>query len=279
MFEWLRAYGDRFFELRRMPPLTAAFQDQQVLIRYLVGLLPTVETERLDEASIVDDECAVRLADAETDLIDAYVAGALEHDLRRPFEQVYLASNDNRRRVESARRFRVAIDRAVANAASPRIAFARPFLAAAATLFVTTGLLTFHGTHGSRWSPQRSPRDPVGRVASEPAAIVLSPLVRAGGDVPTAAINPATRDVAFDLRLETKDYNRFLATLVDARDNKPLWQSRPLMPFTRGTASLVTIRVPASVLAGTHYSVELVGVDASGGLAVVGGYAVRIEHR
>jgi len=261
-----------------MPP-TAAFEDQQVLIRYLLDLLPAAETERLDEASIVDDECAVRLADAETDLIDAYVADALQHDLRQRFEAVYLTSNYNRRRVESARRFRVAIHRAAAAAAPPRIAFARQFLAAAATLFVTTSLLTFYGTQESRWPVQRSPRHPVGRLAGEPAAVVLSPQVRAGGDAATAVITPETRDVAFDLRLETKDYNRFLATLVDSRDNSAIWQSRPLTPFARGTASLVTIRVPASVLTAARYSLELVGVDASGGLTAVGGYAVRIEHR
>ena len=48
-----------------------------MLVRYVLGLLPTRMPERLDEASIVDDEVAARLRHVETDLIDSYVQGQL----------------------------------------------------------------------------------------------------------------------------------------------------------------------------------------------------------
>ena len=47
------------------------------LVRYLLGQLSDEDTERLDEASIVDDEVAARLRIVETDLIDSYVRGKL----------------------------------------------------------------------------------------------------------------------------------------------------------------------------------------------------------
>ena len=52
-------------------PLTLAPDDRH-LASYLLGLLPEEEAERLDEASVVDDELASRLCGVEDDLVDAY---------------------------------------------------------------------------------------------------------------------------------------------------------------------------------------------------------------
>jgi hypothetical protein len=46
-------------------------KDDRQLVDYLLGVLPEEELERLDEASIVDDDVAARLCDVENDLIDA----------------------------------------------------------------------------------------------------------------------------------------------------------------------------------------------------------------
>ncbi len=263
-----------------MPRPTDASQHQQVLDLYLLELLPPLETERLDEASIVDDDFAVRLADAENDLIDAYVTCALDRDHCRQFEAVYLTSSHNRRRVESARRFRAAIDRAASDQATPWTTFVRPLLAAAATLIVASGFVMLYGDHGFRRPLQRAPLDPIDSAAGLSApAVVLVPQVRGAGRSPTAVITDETGEVTFDLRLESHEYNQYLVTLADSRDAGPVWQSRPLVPFTRGAVSLVSIRVPASVFTSPHYSFELVGVDGSGRRAAIGGYAVQIERR
>jgi hypothetical protein len=86
--------------------------DDPTLIRYLLGLLPDEEAERLDEETMVDDEAAERLRAAEHDLIDAYVRGALDPVLREQFEAHYLASPLRREKVVFAQRFAGAIDRA-----------------------------------------------------------------------------------------------------------------------------------------------------------------------
>src|SRR5215471_10742581 len=134
--------------------------DREQLVRYLVGLLPQGEADRLDEQSIVDDDVACRLLSVEDDLVDAYVRETLDSDLRLRFESHYLASPLRRRRVKFARRFLAAVDRQPA-CLTPAVSTTRaipiqtsltswmsrqrklvwPLLAVAATFLLAVGLL------------------------------------------------------------------------------------------------------------------------------------------
>jgi len=93
-----------------MPVSCESIPDDRQLVRYLVGLLPEEEAERLDEQSIVLDEVAARLRCVENDLVDAYVRGALEGEILERFEVCYLASPRRREKVEFAERFLGAVD-------------------------------------------------------------------------------------------------------------------------------------------------------------------------
>jgi hypothetical protein len=133
------------------------------LARYLLGLLPREETEWLDEASVVEDEVALRLRVLEDDLVDAYVTGTLAGDMLEPFESRYLASPRRRRHVEFAQRFLPAVERASARTArtipkaahgdlentrdrvAPRSRLRAWWMAAAALLLVGSGTLLFQG--------------------------------------------------------------------------------------------------------------------------------------
>jgi hypothetical protein len=81
------------------------------LVQYLLGVLPPEDTERLDEASIVDDDIAARLRRVEDDLVDSYLRGQLSGDTLAQFESHYLASRHRRERVEFARKFLRAVDK------------------------------------------------------------------------------------------------------------------------------------------------------------------------
>ena len=85
--------------------------DQQ-LARYLLGLVHEEEAERLDEASIADDEVASRLRVVENDLVDAYASGSLTGEMLEGFETHYLASPRRRENVTFARSFARAVNRA-----------------------------------------------------------------------------------------------------------------------------------------------------------------------
>jgi hypothetical protein len=135
--------------------------DSDRLVRYLLGLLPEDEADRLDEQSIVDDHAACRLLSVENDLVDAYVTEALDPERRRRFESHYLVSPIRRRRVMFARRFLAAVDRTQPKVVAPVVSatqavrsrtsatnwmsrhlkLAWPPLAVAASLVLTIGVL------------------------------------------------------------------------------------------------------------------------------------------
>jgi hypothetical protein len=81
------------------------------LVRYLLGLLLEEDAERLDAASIADDDVAAALRTAEDDLVDAYVRGLLTGETLERFESFYLASPRRRAKVCHARTFLRAVDR------------------------------------------------------------------------------------------------------------------------------------------------------------------------
>jgi hypothetical protein len=91
------------------------------LADYLLGLLPEEEAERLDEASVVDDDVAARLHDIENDLVDAYVMETLDRDTRGRFDASYLTSPRRREKVKFARRFLTAVDRAAVPPVAPLV--------------------------------------------------------------------------------------------------------------------------------------------------------------
>jgi hypothetical protein len=123
--------------------------NDQLLVRYLLGLLGPEDAERVDEASIVDDEIAARLRIVEHDLVDAYVRGTLAGETLARFESHYLSSPRRRERVAFARTFVPVVDRAGASsqAAAPRRSTLsvrlRPSIlaVAAALLLVASGVL------------------------------------------------------------------------------------------------------------------------------------------
>jgi len=80
--------------------------EDEMLIEYLLGVLPSDAVEQLDERSIADDEFAVRLSELENDLIDRYVTGRLEKDAVARFETRYLSSAVGRRKIQIAEALR-----------------------------------------------------------------------------------------------------------------------------------------------------------------------------
>jgi hypothetical protein len=140
------------------------------LVSYLLGLLPDEEAQRLDEASIADDEFVSHLRVVEHDLVDAYVSGTLAGDQLGRFESHYLASPRRRENVLFATSFLGAVERAATaqshsahdrtlvfpiDRGDPRRSSSRPvapaarskitsgLVAAAAVLLVACGALLF----------------------------------------------------------------------------------------------------------------------------------------
>ena len=81
------------------------------LVRYLLGLLPDEDAERIDEMNLADHQIAWRLRVVEDDLVDAYVSGTLAGATLERFESFYLSSERRRQKVRFARSFLGAVDR------------------------------------------------------------------------------------------------------------------------------------------------------------------------
>jgi hypothetical protein len=87
--------------------MSKSTDQNQVITQYLLGTLPEVETERLDELSVTSQEFAESLIATENDLIDSFVQGELAGNMLAQFETHYLASSIRRKRVEFAEAFQV----------------------------------------------------------------------------------------------------------------------------------------------------------------------------
>jgi hypothetical protein len=136
--------------------------------RYLLGHLSDEASQALERAYFADPTRVDEVAAAESELVDAYVAGALSAADRDAFESHYLASPVHRDRVETARLLLRA--RPLRGTAPRRVAAVRvAWLAAAAVL---AGLALW-------WSRPPGPPGPSASVASgpspEPAATASAP--------------------------------------------------------------------------------------------------------
>jgi hypothetical protein len=77
--------------------------DDQTIIRYLLDELSEEDGARLEEAYLEDESLFERLRALEEELIEEYVKGELSSRERGLFERHYLASEQRRARIETAR--------------------------------------------------------------------------------------------------------------------------------------------------------------------------------
>jgi len=293
-----------------MLPRRTTDHDDEELVRYVLGLLPDEARERLDEASIADDEVATRLRSAETDLVDCYVRGQLSGATLERFESYYLSSPRRREAVRLAASFLSAVDRSVTRAEpvtwtdrSARPArFAR--IAAAAALVMAVGSVFLfqavrprneltRATSGNGAVERRASEaasasltpasaSPAGKRAAPPeriAAVVLLPPTRTVAPIPTLAIPFGAVRVRFDLQLEANDFPTYRVGLKDPATGEILWRSDWIVPRASADQVSIPVLVPASLLGPHHYSLDLAGRGAGGRAEVIGSYAVRIVQR
>ena len=106
-------------------------------------------------------------------------------------------------------------------------------------------------------------------------ALVLLPQTRAVGPIAVLAVPPGTRQVTFELRLESSPLPRYQVAVKDPGTSQIVWRSGPVAP-SPGEPLSVSVTVPAGVMKPQHYALDLVGQGADGTRQVVGSYAVQI---
>jgi hypothetical protein len=285
-------------------------REDRELVRYLLGLLPDKDAERIDEQSIADDEVAARLRAVENDLVDAYVSGTLDGEFLERFESFYLASPRRRDKVKFARQFISAIDRMPAAAtATPRAVVTRAhfvWLTSAAMLLVACGVLSLQDIRLRRGlldaqhngavldnrardlarqlGEQRAANDAMRKEldrfrATQPIALALRPQTRAAAPTSLIVVPPGLDVVAFNLELEASDFPQYQVALKDPATNHVMWRSGIVTPASSRHTPAVVVDVPASLLKPQHYSLELSGRKPGEPFDVVGSYAFQTEER
>jgi hypothetical protein len=223
--------------------------DDEELERYLLGLVADEATERLDEASIADDEVSMRLRVVESDLVDSYVRGKLAGETLARFESHYLSSPRRRERVRLAASFIGAVDRSVARAegAIGTVRSGRPtrlpWMATAAAFVIVVGgilLLEFGrprhewpDTTSARSAPERPTEQVDRRLAREPAAGAAPVEERDGAHSrPSAAASTSTIPGPESSGGRTAEQGQIVAVV--------------LLPPTRAVAPVPTLAIPGA---------------------------------
>ena len=248
-----------------------------VLVRYLLGLLPDEEAERLDELAVGDDAVARRLEAVENDLVDDFVRGALDGDVRAQFEAHFLSTARGREKVRFAR----ALVRSAAAAPERRTParahlVSRGLLAAAAVVLVVAGSVFVARqtrdpggpapTDVARQPdvalpPQTAPTPPPATAPPTPLVVAFAlPPARRGIAQPLDIRLPAAAsEVILRLELEGDDFPEYAAVVRETATGRILHEASRLRSQAFGDSRIVPLSVPASSLPPTHAVVELTG--------------------
>jgi hypothetical protein len=254
------------------------------LIRYLLGELDEDEIHELDQQALADDAFAKRLERAADDLIDAFVRDELENDRAERFAGRFLASETGRERVAFARTL---AHHAGAAATAPRptpVAPDRPRtgrprlgrlwsgqrrLAWAALL--TVGL-------GAGWWAMQEARPP-GRF--HPSLLLVQD-VRGAATLPHRVLPADAETLTLiidlaDVRLDLSGGDVLLfGTIRDAR-GLTRWQAQDLRPEHQGGVQALAIAVPRQNLEPDRYALHLEQVDSKGAQRLVATYTFIID--
>lgn len=278
-------------------------QDDDRLIRYLVGSLNDEQAEQLDELSIVDDAFAERLQDVENDLVDAYVRGELPSSIRTQFEAHYLSSPLRRDKVRFAEAWLTRQNRAesvqparslTTGGQQARRRAAWLLAAAAFVVLALAGYLLLERVRvqslPSEPTRAATPPQPVpipvapptpaapsgsAAVAAPVVSLVLFPTTRGADEPPALAVPRGSATVGISVVLESDDFPRYEVILKDPGTDRTLWRSARLPSSRSGTDRIVAITFDAALLKSQRYVLELSGYRGSADAEIVSSYSFR----
>ncbi len=107
-------------------------------------------------------------------------------------------------------------------------------------------------------------------------SLILTPPLRAGGQVGTLSLRPHTNEVAAQLQLEAADYSAYRVALIDPANNQTLWRSGNLKPKISGERKAVAIRFRAGLLKAQNYILQVSGLPTGGSAEIVGDYPFKV---
>ena len=277
------------------------------MIAYLLGELSDDERTRLEDDYVGDQDLFDELADAETELIDAYVRGALTSRERDRFEARYLSSPRGRDRVAFARSLARAGDRIAAPDRPPQarrpwrpawLSWPSPALTAAAATAVLAVVASV-AWWSSRPSPAtETPAPSAAAPAESPAGAAAPPESRppgaTAGDraialvlLPGSVRSPEGAAVlsvpagADAVRIQVKhqgDPHPAYRVVISTPEGREVWSRGDLPPSQPGAPSLV-VSLPAGALRPGDFVLTLSARQAGSGFANIAEYSFRVARQ
>ena len=119
---------------------------------------------------------------------------------------------------------------------------------------------------------QRPPRPAAGSVAS----FVLTPQVRAVGQLTAVSVPADTDYVSMRLELEPVDFAAYRVALLNPSSGLTLWRSSRLRAKAVGGGKALDVRFPAGLLRQGTYALRVSGIPARGASEIVSDYSFRV---
>ena len=107
------------------------------------------------------------------------------------------------------------------------------------------------------------------------AAFLLLPSLRDAGPPPVVSVSRDTDLVVLKLELESNDFSRYRAALVDSATRRTLWTSSDLKPFADGNKHAISFAFRSALLKAKNYLVQLNGVHPNGTAELISSYPFR----
>jgi hypothetical protein len=283
-----------------------ALDEQHIFRKYLLQELEEEKQDQLEERFLTDKEFGSRLAVAEADLIDDFVAGALSEGESERFRKHFLTTPARLQKLK----FAMALDMYVAKEAPPKaepgmiekaLAFFRAHplevsfsvlgsvLVIGAAIFLLLGPGDFRGLRGDELRQELARVNRGGEADSAP----LSELRRGSASTPVLSLttDPVREDappetveltggvklVRLLLEVTPGPYEHFRAVLQTANGDD-IATVENLKARSEDRAQLVVVHVPPGFFSRGDFQVRLFGID--GGRAVdLGLYPFRVTTR
>ena len=236
------------------------------LRQYLLGNLPDADAERLEEEYFVDDHRFGALLAAEDDLIESFLRRTLTVRERERFEERFLGTERNRRKVAIAAAL---AEVSAATAPMPRRAWTLPIAAAAVIVILAAGaavlrevIVTSRNVKELAGEVETLRKTKAAPAAPAPAQgvslfpIVLRPLER--GTSANAVVLPANASADFWLVLPRDEFASYTVAL-ESVEGDVLLTARSLKTRPLDDRKAVVFHVPAASLRAKTYIVALSG--------------------
>jgi hypothetical protein len=282
--------------------------ENETMVRYLLGELADEERDRLEEQYFQDDLLHEQLLAVETELVDDYVQGKLTSDRENRFENRYLTSPEGNKKVQFARSLAVSLGNlhrpasaqrtplwqqvlTLFGSQSPTLRYAvlmavlllllSPFLIM--RLYRTNPDNRLAGSITGKKQQEKSPGKAGVETPKEPLmpvlALALVPMLRSGATSNALEIPLGEFHIRLQLALQNDDYPSYRVILQtpEGRDLHRVDSLKAAISAPGGKQVLVDL--PASSPGPGDYIVRLSGVRTDGTAEELDAYAFRITMR